>query len=278
MSWLFKVGVSMAAVAAIITFSVTLMIIFGPSNPKRVDIPAELRAVEPTPYRLAEPRVAGETAPAERAELQVLEETVTPDVVVARPPQPERRERRSEAPRRPPDPPSSPEPDLPRETTPNGPSVLPEELAAASEPRRYEPRQNAAFTLTVEALGVYDVPVANAAGDAALNRGAIHLPDTDMPWDEGKHKNVYVAGHRLGYPGTDSRLLFYQLDRMRPGDGVVLKGRGRVFKYRVSEKLVVDPSDRWAKAPVSGRDMVSLQTCTPIPTFEKRLVIRADRV
>jgi sortase A len=26
-----------------------------------------------------------------------------------------------------------------------------------------------------------------------------------------------------------------------------------------------------------GRDIVSLQTCTPIPTFEKRLVVRADR-
>jgi sortase A len=29
---------------------------------------------------------------------------------------------------------------------------------------------------------------------------------------------------------------------------------------------------------VRGRDMVSLQTCTPIPTFEKRLVVRAERV
>jgi LPXTG-site transpeptidase (sortase) family protein len=24
--------------------------------------------------------------------------------------------------------------------------------------------------------------------------------------------------------------------------------------------------------------MVTLQTCTPIPTFEKRLIVRADRV
>jgi sortase A len=29
---------------------------------------------------------------------------------------------------------------------------------------------------------------------------------------------------------------------------------------------------------VVGRDMVTLQTCTPIPTFEKRLIVRADRV
>jgi LPXTG-site transpeptidase (sortase) family protein len=29
---------------------------------------------------------------------------------------------------------------------------------------------------------------------------------------------------------------------------------------------------------VRGRDMVTLQTCTPYPTFEKRLIVRADRV
>ena len=29
---------------------------------------------------------------------------------------------------------------------------------------------------------------------------------------------------------------------------------------------------------VRGRDMVTLQTCTPIPSFEKRIVVRADRV
>jgi sortase A len=28
---------------------------------------------------------------------------------------------------------------------------------------------------------------------------------------------------------------------------------------------------------VRGRDMLTLQTCTPIPTLEKRLIVRADR-
>ncbi|MBA3425449.1 MAG: hypothetical protein ACR2HO_03630 [Rubrobacteraceae bacterium] len=27
-----------------------------------------------------------------------------------------------------------------------------------------------------------------------------------------------------------------------------------------------------------NRDMVTLQTCTPIPTFQRRLIIRAERV
>jgi sortase (surface protein transpeptidase) len=29
---------------------------------------------------------------------------------------------------------------------------------------------------------------------------------------------------------------------------------------------------------IKALGMLSLQTCTPIPTFEKRLIVRADRV
>ena len=262
---LLKVGVAMAAVAAVTAVLVALAITLGTGSPGGAAAPAELRTEETAPLKIAETRPRPESR----------KESGRPRVEHREDPGEDRRA--NVPPGRSHEPPRVPRPDLPREATPNGPSVSPEDLAAVEGPRRYAPRRNAAFTLTVEALKIYDVPVANTASDAALDRGLIHLPDTQMPWDDGEYKNVYVAGHRLGYPGTDSRLLFYHLDRLRPGDKVVLKGRGEKFKYRVSETLVLDPSDRWAKAPVRGRDMVSLQTCTPIPTFEKRLVVRADR-
>jgi sortase A len=46
----------------------------------------------------------------------------------------------------------------------------------------------------------------------------------------------------------------------------------------VSETFVVGPADTWVMGEVRGRDMVTLQTCTPIPTFEQRIIVRADRV
>jgi sortase A len=42
--------------------------------------------------------------------------------------------------------------------------------------------------------------------------------------------------------------------------------------------FLAEPTDVWVMGQVRGRDMVTLQTCTPIPTFEKRLIVRADRV
>jgi sortase A len=74
-------------------------------------------------------------------------------------------------------------------------------------------------------------------------------------------------------------MIFYNLDKLKPGDEVLLKDRaGTSYRYRVSEVFVVDPTASWVMGQVRGRDMVTLQTCTPIPTFQKRLIVRADRV
>lgn len=78
--------------------------------------------------------------------------------------------------------------------------------------------------------------------------------------------------------GHGSRLIFYNLDSLSNGDKVILRDRqGKLYRYKVTEKLVVDPNDRWVMGQVRDRDMVTLQTCTG-PNFSKRLIVRADRV
>jgi sortase A len=153
-----------------------------------------------------------------------------------------------------------------------------EEIAATRDARYYAPQQDAALTLTVEGIGLYDVPVIDGASEAALEQGVIHLPQTPMPWDDQRaQKNVYLAGHRLGWEGTGSRLVFYNLDKLKEGDTVVLKDSlGEPYEYRVSEVFVVEPDADWVVDPVRGRDMVTLQTCT-FPDLLNRLIVRADR-
>jgi sortase A len=74
-------------------------------------------------------------------------------------------------------------------------------------------------------------------------------------------------------------MIFYNLHKLGKGDKVLLKDRsGNSYRYRVSEVFITDPNDSWVMGQVRGRDMVTLQTCTPIPTFQKRLIVRADRV
>ena len=94
-----------------------------------------------------------------------------------------------------------------------------------------------------------------------------------MPWEEHEQKNVFLVGHRFGYEGTGSRLVFFNLDKLKKGDSVVLKdGSGTTYEYGASEIFVVEPDAEWAVDPVRGRDIVTLQTCT-YPALETRLVV-----
>jgi sortase A len=165
---------------------------------------------------------------------------------------------------------------LPVVSSDDWPSPSDDEVAATQGPRYYPPVQDAQLTLTIAAIGLYDVPVISSNSEEALDNGVIHVPQTPMPWEERPQKNVYLAGHRLGYPDTGSRLVFYNLDKLSGGDTVALRDRsGTVYEYRVSEVFVVEPDADWVVDPVRGRDMVTLQTCT-FPTFENRLIVRAD--
>jgi sortase A len=154
-----------------------------------------------------------------------------------------------------------------------------EEIKVVNQPRHYDLPPGAIMGLTIEALGVYDAPVFNSDSQWALDNGIGHVPETSLPWSNTPQRNVYLAGHRFGWPGTGSHLVFYNLDELVRGDKVVLRDReGRRYTYRVSEMFIAEPEDSWVMGQVRGRDMVTLQTCTPIPIFDKRLVVRADRV
>jgi sortase A len=153
------------------------------------------------------------------------------------------------------------------------------ELKSANRERHYELLPGAIMGLTIEAIGIHDAPVFDSDSRWALANGIAHNPQTSLPWSQGAQTNVYLAGHRMGFRGTWSRMLFYNLDKLKRGDKVLLKDRsGNSYRYRVSEVLITDPKDVWVMGQVRGRDIVTLQTCTPIPTFQKRLIVRADRV
>jgi sortase A len=146
--------------------------------------------------------------------------------------------------------------------------------------------------LTVPRLGVYGHTVRNDTSEEALDLGAIKIPETGFPWQEGD-TNTYIAGHRIGWPGTESYYQFYNLPAMQQGDEVILEdSNGTVYTYRVTEIFAVKPSDYWVTKPVPGRDVISLQTCTESvddwwtigPSLMEsgpesgRLIVRADRI
>jgi sortase A len=126
---------------------------------------------------------------------------------------------------------------------------------------------------------VNNVTVPEAAGndeEALREYPAIHLKGTGFPWED--EANVYIAGHRLGYPNTGSFLAFYDLDQLENGDRIILTdANGTQYTYEVYEEMVVGPTDLHVVEPVEGKNIVTLQTCT-LPDYSQRLIVRGELV
>lgn len=218
----------------------------------------------------------------EKAVALVNAETEEPEPQPAKPePDPEPAPQSEPSPEPRPEPEPKPEPAAGPIRAPvfeEPPEPTANDIRAAQEPRHYALPDGAALGLTVEAMGIYDVPVFDSVGAWALKYGVGHHPETSMPWSDSPQRNVYLAGHRLGFPGTASHLIFYRLDELGRGDEILLKDRdGDRYRYRVTEVFETYPEDSWVMGQVRDRDMVTLQTCTG-PNWERRLIVRADRV
>ncbi len=112
--------------------------------------------------------------------------------------------------------------------------------------------------------------------EALKNNAGIHQRGTGFPWQE--EANVYLAGHRLGYPTEASFLAFWDLDALENGDEVlVTDANGTEYTYRVFKEFVVNPTDVYVTEPIEGKNIVTLQTCT-LPDYSKRLIVQAELV
>jgi sortase A len=122
-----------------------------------------------------------------------------------------------------------------------------------------------------------NVPYAASDDEDAFRKYAgVHVEGTGDPWD--REANVYIAGHRLGYPATDSFLAFWDLNVLRKGDKVfVTDADGKRYVYKVFRRFTVGPTQVSVTRPLEGRNVLTLQTCT-LPDYSRRLIVQAEKV
>jgi sortase A len=124
----------------------------------------------------------------------------------------------------------------------------------------------------VDGVPVYDAP--ESGYEKALHDGVVHVRGTGFPWQDVA--NVYIAGHRVGYPGTRSNLVFWDLDKLEKGDEIFLtEADGTRYTYQVFEKRVISPHTVSIMRPTKGKNIVSLQTCT-LPDYSHRLIVQGE--
>lgn len=105
----------------------------------------------------------------------------------------------------------------------------------------------------------------------AADTGPWRLPQTSTP-PEGS--NTVIAGHRFSY-SQDIAKPFYSLDKVKIGDQIIVYWQKQIYKYKVTEKLVVTPSQTSVQNATAD-SRLTLYTCTPLWTAQNRLVIVAE--
>lgn len=111
----------------------------------------------------------------------------------------------------------------------------------------------------------------------ALKKGVAHAYGSSVPGQPG---GTYIFAHSTNGPWNVSayNAVFYLLRELDPKtqDEIYVFYQGKVHKYIVSEKHIVDGSDlSWLLGSRSGDERLILQTCWPPGTVWKRLIVVA---
>jgi sortase A len=141
-----------------------------------------------------------------------------------------------------------------------------------------EPPEDKVLRLTIPKMDQIEndkIPTGLGTDDQLFHDyAAVRLKRSGYPWQ--KVANVYIAGHRLGFPGTASHLAFYDLNELEDGDEFTIEdAKGRVYTYEVFNKFIAGPKNFAVIRPIEGKNIVSLQTCT-LPDYTTRLIVRGE--
>jgi sortase A len=141
-----------------------------------------------------------------------------------------------------------------------------------------EPPSDNMMTLTIpkmERIKDDEIPTGLGTDEPLFHDyAAVHLKNTGFPWQ--KEANVYIAGHRLSFENTDSWLAFWDLNKLEKGDEFyITDSEGRKYTYEVFRKFIASPENLSVLAPVDGKNIVTLQTCT-LPDYTERLLVRGE--
>ncbi|HVX93213.1 MAG TPA: sortase [Candidatus Dojkabacteria bacterium] len=103
-----------------------------------------------------------------------------------------------------------------------------------------------------------------------MDKGFWHFPLSSEPGLKG---NTVIIAHRFLYlpPRTDT---FFNLDKIKVGDKVIINQKGGTYRYTVVETKVVEKNDRSILLNTNDYRL-TLVTCTPLWTANQRQVIVA---
>ncbi len=131
--------------------------------------------------------------------------------------------------------------------------------------------------INVRAKIVANVDPANTREyQAVLKENVAHAKGTALPGMDG---TVYLFGHSSQFPsGAIDGAVFALLDKVAPGDQIIVYFAGVRYVYAVTEKKILEVSDLQYYHEKTSEARLILQTCWPPGTSKWQLVVFARPV
>lgn len=135
------------------------------------------------------------------------------------------------------------------------------------------------FHLVIPSLGINAPVIADVDGSdkegyfKALESGVAHYKDTAKP---GEGSNIFIFGHSSYYswsPGNYKEI-FVNLPDIKKNDEISVWWQSKEYKYIVTSTKVVEPTETSVLKP-TDTEQLTLMTCVPPGTAEKRLIVIA---
>lgn len=126
--------------------------------------------------------------------------------------------------------------------------------------------------LVIPSLDI-NLPIYHGSSEETLKHGVGHLYGSGLPiGGEGNH--AVLTGHT----GLSTATLFDNLKNIDKNDDIFINVYNERLKYKVYDIEVVLPDKTDSLAPIDGRDIITLITCTPYGVNSHRLLVHAERV
>lgn len=117
------------------------------------------------------------------------------------------------------------------------------------------------------------LPIYHGVQEEALSKGVGHLPSSSLPIGSSSGRAV-LSAHR----GLMQAELFTRLDELQSGDQFWIENPKEILAYEVFDIQIILPNEKSALEIESGKDLVTLMTCTPYGINDHRLLVTGKRI
>ena len=148
------------------------------------------------------------------------------------------------------------------------------DVTVGPEPRIIIPKIN------IDAPVIYGAASDVKSQSKAMEKGVAHFSIPGASAVPGEVGNAVFAAHSSNdaFASGDYKFVFAQNEKLTKGDVIYMNYKGKRYTYKITSTEVVMPTEVSKVQINTNKPMLTLVSCVPLGTAEKRLLIFAEQI